>query len=664
MLIASVPVSVSATNYISVALYPDYGGISFSPSLVVENSPFSSVAYYVDGQSYTVTAVPDDGYVFSRWDVAGGVQVANIYSATTTTSAVGAGSLYAYFVLSGSGTTTTTTNTTTITTTDDGITNITVAVTYGITLKIYDSNNQLINTIVGNNTEGVVTDSLDMSNGIYYTFRSRDSADNPQSAVFKQYDSTMTTLKSSMVASLYMINTDYEDLVDGDVLLVYAEIGGDSLVRLNYTVTTGGIVQYKAAWLSLWADLSVGSSYVSVFENTNYNFKAVVASGYDFYRWVVVDSGVETYDYDLEIVVNIDSDTTMICQFVEGNSNNIISVGVSVSGSGHTVVTSALGDVVVNSVQDDGSSGAYYGFNSVVTYSISAVPNDGWSLVYIQRLNSDNVVLNTYYTGSIILSNLSDGDVLFVYYSEVVTTTSTATTITTDNPDDGYVYLKVYLPDTTDGLIDCDVYVGVDVDSLTYDNWTCKPYTGVGGAGMYLYEGEYVQNIESCYILRVPAGTTIYIKYISNNWINLNDTSTADDDEYYVFQRWQGNVDDYSAGTNELMSLKMTKDKNIYIKVLKTGGNSVNKDLSDGIQNTITGLGMNNTTGYWIITILGMGLSFYMFRNDDKMRIVMPVMILGAGIVMGWLSGPLVVLLVIVAGVAIAGFLKNKITGQ
>jgi hypothetical protein len=37
---------------------------------------------------------------------------------------------------------------------------------------------------------------------------------------------------------------------------------------------------------------------------------------------------------------------------------------------------------------------------------------------------------------------------------------------------------------------------------------------------------------------------------------------------------------------------------------------------------------------------------------------------LGVGVVIGWLSGPLVVLLIIVAGVLIAGFVRKKISGD
>jgi hypothetical protein len=72
---------------------------------------------------------------------------------------------------------------------------------------------------------------------------------------------------------------------------------------------------------------------------------------------------------------------------------------------------------------------------------------------------------------------------------------------------------------------------------------------------------------------------------------------------------------------------------------------------------------MDNTVGYWILTILGMAVAYLVFKNDEKLRFVMPIIVLGLGVVIGWLSGPLVILLIVFAasigGMAVVKAIKG-----
>lgn len=87
-------VSVPKLYMVSFYISPTNAGkIMFNGTYFVDGG----VGYFVNG-TYTVTAINSSNYLFSRWEVSGGVRVYNASSATSNVSVYGSGSLKAIFV--------------------------------------------------------------------------------------------------------------------------------------------------------------------------------------------------------------------------------------------------------------------------------------------------------------------------------------------------------------------------------------------------------------------------------------------------------------------------------------------------------------------------------------------------------------------------------------
>ncbi len=393
-------------------------------------------------------------------------------------------------------------------------------------------------------------------------------------------------------------------------------------------------------------------------------------------------------DYQFQIIGGdeIKEGDHLKVNIIEGVSGETVVVDIGLVGIGRIQVYSEYGTKIAEWYQGENiAGGTEYELSADVQYRFVVIPDDGYVLEKWVYTDDSFVEVDRYYDETIYIDNISDGYSITAWIIEyvppVTTTTTTETTTTTtpvqtttyvrpDGPDEGYVYLKVYIPvhsgdekyfpNSQGKVFNTSLAVGVNTSITSYQQWTCPPDPFFG----YYYGGQIIPNLEHCYVLRVPEGTQVYLEYLSTVDINLGDLEDPQDDITFDFSHWKGDVDDYYTAMNKKIVLFMDEDKKIYCDLKMIGGSGGVESIVDKIDGTITDFGMNNTVGYWIITIAGMFIAFFACRNDKNMRIVMPAMVLGLGVVIGWLSGPLVVLLVIVAGVVIAGFMKNKITGQ
>jgi hypothetical protein len=65
---------------------------------------------------------------------------------------------------------------------------------------------------------------------------------------------------------------------------------------------------------------------------------------------------------------------------------------------------------------------------------------------------------------------------------------------------------------------------------------SADPYFG------YYYGGVIIPNLENCYVLRVPIGTQVYLKYIMTfNW-DIGIIGDSSDDIVWEFKSWKGDV--------------------------------------------------------------------------------------------------------------------------
>lgn len=82
-----------------------------------------------------------------------------------------------------------------------------------------------------------------------------------------------------------------------------------------------------------------------------------------------------------------------------------------------------------------------------------------------------------------------------------------------------------------------------------------------------------------------------------------------------------------------------------------------------GIDNWITNLGLDNPMGYWLILLIGMVLLFLLFYKSEILRVVMPLVFLGAMLIWEYIDAWMIILLALGAGLTIFGLLRKKISG-
>lgn len=74
--------------------------------------------------------------------------------------------------------------------------------------------------------------------------------------------------------------------------------------------------------------------------------------------------------------------------------------------------------------------------------------------------------------------------------------------------------------------------------------------------------------------------------------------------------------------------------------------------------------GLDNPAGRWIIILCGMAVAFiFTYKRSRLLSVVAPLMVLGIGIVMGWVDTWIIVLLSLGAGVVIYGMIKRRTQG-
>lgn len=73
---------------------------------------------------------------------------------------------------------------------------------------------------------------------------------------------------------------------------------------------------------------------------------------------------------------------------------------------------------------------------------------------------------------------------------------------------------------------------------------------------------------------------------------------------------------------------------------------------------------LQDTSVRWIIVIISMGGCFYFFRRSNVLRVLMPLMVFGLALILGWLPAWVVVLLALGAGLTIYNILSKHMRGR
>jgi len=74
--------------------------------------------------------------------------------------------------------------------------------------------------------------------------------------------------------------------------------------------------------------------------------------------------------------------------------------------------------------------------------------------------------------------------------------------------------------------------------------------------------------------------------------------------------------------------------------------------------------GLDTELGHWIVILIAMVALFLIAYRSPLLRVALPLMVLGAGFISGWLDRWLIILLALGGGLALWGIFRKKTTGQ
>lgn len=87
-------------------------------------------------------------------------------------------------------------------------------------------------------------------------------------------------------------------------------------------------------------------------------------------------------------------------------------------------------------------------------------------------------------------------------------------------------------------------------------------------------------------------------------------------------------------------------------------------DLPKKADEIINKWGLGGYPGHWLILIVAMGFTFFIFRKSEILRVVIPLCLMGAAIAFGWIQQWVVILLALGVGVTVFAALRGKLAGK
>lgn len=243
---------------------------------------------------------------------------------------------------------------------------------------------------------------------------------------------------------------------------------------------------------------------------------------------------------------------------------------------------------------------------------------------------------------------------------------------------DGLIYdLDISLAEVSEGFYQPVIYeTGVAELTETHSSvW----YLPVGDTGVY-YTLDKAQYAKSGRMV-----LTLYSSVASHVRENFRDITIEIMDEggsvyssYGVYLDVVNEVKEMTAPVadgNYIVRVELTgQDVSwSYIKDLSftvgSGGSAAIDAAEEGrqllakMEGSLDNVGMNNSVGHWVVMLLFMLLVFYVARKSETMRVVLPLLVFGLAMVMGWVEQWIAILLIIVAGAVIAGITRKALGG-
>ena len=142
---------------------------------------------------------------------------------------------------------------------------------------------------------------------------------------------------------------------------------------------------------------------------------------------------------------------------------------------------------------------------------------------------------------------------------------------------------------------------------------------------------------------------------------NAYDTmNTFEIDEPQVIGSYYLHVEFSSPNTDFIYkrNIPITVDEGV-----KPGLPGFTESIGEKIKRWIVAIGMDNPVGHWIIMLGLMCLMFIIFHKSEVLRVLMPLLILGLGMVIEWVDVWIVALLALGAGFTIFRALRKQISG-
>ena len=109
-------------------------------------------------------------------------------------------------------------------------------------------------------------------------------------------------------------------------------------------------------------------------------------------------------------------------------------------------------------------------------------------------------------------------------------------------------------------------------------------------------------------------------------------------------------------GYGEILNFEMTATE-------EEGGGVPSKPPVEWIEDMLKGWGMSNEFGHWMIMLVLMVTAFIALHKSEVLRVMIPVLIFGLAMIIGWVEWWFIILLALGAGVTMYSMLRRKMAG-
>lgn len=416
----------------------------------------------------------------------------------------------------------------------------------------------------------------------------------------------------------------------GDVVTV--EVVGDGYITPNLEQYT---TSYKATYYDLWfADAS------------EVEFMAFPDNGVYFDYWDAV-LGTGYNDWENPVMLNSSSQKITVYFSAVPPEYSMLDVDIVIYPAGGGTVE--LNEVSVTLLDD---------VEPYDEITLTAVPAEGY--VFYGWFGQD-IQDSSSLTETFTIINTSDIQAFFTidpsYEPEPPVLTTTATPET-------YYRIKV-VPFTGDALFEAMMYAGMS-NIVTWE------VEGTPVEPVRVWDDEAGETYFYVDVLYTNEVTLTARASIARSDYYLLDGAVQYPDIEYALNHWEGDI---MATRNAEITFYASRDKEMHLYYSEDTGDEADGgtiimpsegfgSLTGRISEWFSGFGIVQDVMYWILVMVGMVVLFVIARDSKLMRVVLPLMLLGLALLVGWVNPWIIALLAMGVGVVVYMATRKVVTGE